>query len=235
VARPDPGTSPAIAAAGRALFQAAGRAAGTGRTLGIDEIEVLDLYSCFPSAVELAVEALGITTGRGLTATGGLPYFGGPGNNYTTHGIAAVTDLLREAQGAPGNGAAPRLGMATGLGWFITKHALGVYGSGPPPGGYHYGDTAVAQGRIDASAVATAPEVDAPTSARVVAATVLRDNDGAPTAAPMMLRLPDGRQMAAIPGDDEVLGAAGELDVPGLVDSSVIVEPGPPRYRLPTS
>ena len=65
---------------------------------GVDDIELLDIYSCFPSAVELAAEALGLATDdrRGLTVTGGLPYFGGPGNNYTTHGIATLTDLLRE-------------------------------------------------------------------------------------------------------------------------------------------
>ncbi len=52
----------------------------------------------FRAAVELAAEALGLATDdpRGLTVTGGLPYFGGPGNNYTTHGIATLTDLLRE-------------------------------------------------------------------------------------------------------------------------------------------
>ena len=78
-ARPDLGRSPGIAAAGEALFEAARVAAGG--PLGIDDVELLDLYSCFPSAVELAGDALGIATDdpRGLTVTGGLPYFGGPG------------------------------------------------------------------------------------------------------------------------------------------------------------
>lgn len=232
VARPDPGTSPAIAAAGEALFGAASRAAGPSRTVGIDDVEVIDLYSCFPSAVQLAVEALGIR-GRQLTATGGLPYFGGPGNNYTTHGIAAVTELLRRRQDRPGD-AAGCLGLATGLGWFITKHALGLYGSSPPPGGYRRGDTGAAQARIEASAVPTALEVEASTTAEVVAATVLRDNDGAASGAPMVVRLPDGRHLAAVPGDETELQAVGELDVPGLVGSPVVVEPGLPRYRLPT-
>ena len=49
--------------------------------------------------------ALATDDARGLTVTGGLPYFGGPGNNYTTHGIATLTDLLRE-----GTGAGTRLG-----------------------------------------------------------------------------------------------------------------------------
>ncbi len=234
-ARPDPGRSPAIAAAGQALFEAASRAAETSTAIGVDDIDVLDVYSCFPSAVELAVDALGIAPGRGLTVTGGLPYFGGPGNNYTTHAIATVTDILREAPGTRDTGGLGRLGLATGLGWYITKHALGIYGSEPPPGGYHRGDTRQAQAVIDASTVETALEVDVPTPARVVAATVLRGNTGGPTAAPMIVRLPDGRQMAVIQADQAVLEAAGELDVPGMVGSRVVVEAGVPRYRLATS
>ena len=229
-ARPDPGRSPAIAAAGRALFAAASAAGGTG-PIGIDDLDILDLYSCFPSAVELAIEALGLAPDepRGLTATGGLPYFGGPGNNYTTHGIAAVTDALRDSAG-PGT----RLGLATGLGWFVTKHALGLYGTAPPPLGFHHGDTRADQAVIDGSAVETALGVDVATPATVVAATVVRDHAGAPTGAPLIARLPDGRHMALAPADDEVTVAVGERDVPGLVGSTIGVLPGAPRYRLAT-
>ncbi len=226
-ARPDPGRSPAIAAAGRALFEAAGRAAGPSASVGVDDLELLDLYSCFPSAVELAADALGLGRHdrRGLTVTGGLPYFGGPGNNYTTHSIATLTDLLRD-------GGSDRLGLATGLGWFITKHALGVYGSSPPPGGFHRGDTTRDQADIDDSAVETASELDAAAEATIVALTVVRDNDGSATAAPLIARLADGRQMALSAADDEVVRAMGALDGPGLVGGSVIVQPGPARYRL---
>ena len=40
----------------------------------------------------------------------------------------------------------------------------------------------------------------------------------------------NGSALAA--ADDEVVGAVGALDVPGLVGSSVVVQPGPARYRL---
>jgi acetyl-CoA C-acetyltransferase len=236
-ARPDPGRSPAIATAGKALFEAASSAAGAGRGIGIDDIETLDLYSCFPSAVELAADALGIATDdpRGLTVTGGLPYFGGPGNNYTTHGIGTVTDLLRDPPPGGGSpGSSLRLGLATGLGWFITKHALGVYGSTPPPAGFRRGDAAAAQAAIDASAVDVALEVEVSTPATVVAATVVRDGEGAATAAPLIARLPDGRHMAVSAADDEVVTAVGGLDVPGLVGTGVEVQSGAARYRLAT-
>ncbi|HEX3461220.1 MAG TPA: hypothetical protein VHT49_09970 [Acidimicrobiales bacterium] len=226
VARPDPGRSPAIAAAGRALFEAVG--------LGIDDVDVLDIYSCFPSAVELACDALGLTLDdpRGLTSTGGLPYFGGPGNNYTTHGIASVTSRLRLEDNVT-TGGRPRLGLATGLGWFITKHALGLYGSEPPRDGFRPGDTVDDQARIDASAVETALQVPDPTAATVVAVTVIRDHQGTSTGAPVIARLPDGRQVAAAPADDEVTSEMGRRDSPGMVGTPIVVEGDPPRYRLP--
>lgn len=224
-ARPDPGRSPAIAAAGDALFAAASAAAG--RPLDIDDIDRMDLYSCFPSAVQMATAALGIAgdDARGLTVTGGLPYFGGPGNNYTTHGIATLTDLLRASGG-------DRLGLATGLGWFVTKHALGIYGTTPPPAGFHRGDTSAAQAAIDASAVDVADSLGVAEEATVVAATVWRDNDGSAAGAPVIARLADGRHMALAAADDEVVSRMGDTDVPGLVGGSVVVQAGEPRYRL---
>jgi acetyl-CoA C-acetyltransferase len=225
--RPDPGRSPGIAAAGAASLGAASAAAG--RTLGMDDIDRMDIYSCFPSAVQMATAALGIAPGdsRGLTVTGGLPYFGGPGNNYTTHGIATLCDLLRD-----GDSGGVRLGLATGLGWFATKHAVGVYGSAPPPAGFHSGDTTAAQAAIDASSVEVADALDSSEEATVVAATVWRDSGGAAAGALVIARLADGRHMALAPADDEVTTATGALDVPGLVGGTVVVQADEPRYRL---
>jgi acetyl-CoA C-acetyltransferase len=240
-ARPDPGRSAGIEAAGRAALAAASAAAGSAQTVGIDDIDVLDVYSCFPSAIELASAALGLATddGRGLTVTGGLPYFGGPGNNYTAHSIATITDILRGSADAAGStadhgGTGLRLGLATGLSWYITKHAVGIYGTQPPPGGFHRGDTTTDQAIIDDSAVEIALEVDQPTVATVVGATVVRDGDGAPQSAPLIATLPDGRRMALAAADQEVLGSIGGIDVPALVGEPVVVQPGAARYRLAT-
>ena len=87
--RPDLARSPAIRAAARRALAQAG--------LGIDDVTDFDLYSCFPAAVELALDALEIPAEdpRPLTLTGGLPYFGGPGNNYSMHAIAAAVERVR--------------------------------------------------------------------------------------------------------------------------------------------
>jgi acetyl-CoA C-acetyltransferase len=70
-----------------------------------DDIAHFDFYSCFPIAVfAAAVDGLGIAPDdpRGLTVTGGLPFFGGPGNNYATHALAAMIERLRADQGSSG-------------------------------------------------------------------------------------------------------------------------------------
>lgn len=176
--RPNLAQSPAIAAAGKAALGAA--------NLDIDEIEFVDLYSCFPCAVELSAEALGLPAdgSRQLTVTGGLMYFGGPGNNYATHSIATMTNLLRENRQS--------YGICTALGWYITKHAIGIYAGVPPAKGFKRPDLARDQAQIDASELPLwAPEVG--DDARIVAYTILYDREGKPISVPAIVESPRGR------------------------------------------
>ena len=213
--RPDLASSPAIAAASRAALFAV--------SSGIDEVARLDIYSCFPSAVEMGAASLGVRgdDARGLTVTGGLPYFGGPGNNYCTHAIASMAESLR---GAP----AGTLGLVTGLGWYVTKHSIGVYGSSPPPAGYRRGETGEDQRRIDASAVPVASDSGDGAVATVEAATVVYDRDGSPTAAPVIATMPDGRRIVARAEPDLLADLVGRT----IVGSTVSVAGHPPTYRL---
>jgi acetyl-CoA C-acetyltransferase len=118
--RPEIGASPALAECAARALAAAG--------VHADELEVLDFYSCFPVAVELACEAYGVAEddARGLTVTGGLPYAGGPGSNYSMHAVAALAELLRARPGTRG--------LTTGNGWYLTKHSASVWASARPPG-----------------------------------------------------------------------------------------------------
>ena len=88
-----------------------------------------DLYSCFPIVVSLALEAMGITheDPRPLTVTGGLPFFGGPGNNYSMHAIASMVEALREHP--------ERIGLVGTNGGYLSRHAVGIYGSVAPRNG----------------------------------------------------------------------------------------------------
>ena len=95
--------------------------------LSAADIGAFDLYSCFPCAVFSSMAVLGIdhkTETRPLTLTGGLPFFGGPGNNYSMHGIVSMTEWLRAHPGQPG------LVLANG-GW-MTKEAVGIWSTNAP-------------------------------------------------------------------------------------------------------
>jgi acetyl-CoA C-acetyltransferase len=110
--------SPAIRIGGARALELAG--------LGIDDVDYVDLYSCFPSAVQVAAAELGLATddpARPLTVTGGLTFAGGPWSNYVTHSIATMAELLVANPG--------RCGLITANGGFLTKHSFGVYGTEP--------------------------------------------------------------------------------------------------------
>ncbi len=209
--------------------------------VGIDDVDLFDLYSCFPSAIEAAVEGLGIDPDhRCLTVTGGLPYFGGPGNNYTTHAIATLTDRLREGEGpGAGAGGCRASGWPTGSAGSSPSTPSASTGPSHLPAGSVAGTPILDQQAIDASAVEVALEVDEDhdrhRGGHHGGARGRRTPDGLgkPVGAPVIARLPDGRHLACIPADDEVLAAMGDRDVPGLVGTDLFVQPGPPRYRLP--
>ncbi len=94
----------------------------------------VDLYSCFPAAVQLAAEALDLPLDRSLTLTGGLTFGGGPFNSYVLHAIATLVQRLREQRGARG--------LVTSVGGLFSKHAAGVYGGAPPERGFAFEDLA---------------------------------------------------------------------------------------------
>jgi acetyl-CoA C-acetyltransferase len=108
----------------RLAYQEAMRAAGT----TLDDLHYFDLYSCFPVAVSVAMDALGMTLSdpRSPTVTGGLPYFGGAGNNYSTHALVSMISALRRDAGA--------FGLVGANGGFLSKHSVGVYSTRPKDG-----------------------------------------------------------------------------------------------------
>ena len=95
----------------------------------IDDIQHMDLYSCFPIAVLAACDALGISwqdagkTQPELTVTGGLPFFGGAGNNYSMHAIAEIYQRLVRN---PGD-----YGLVCANGGYLTKESVGIFSTDP--------------------------------------------------------------------------------------------------------
>jgi len=226
--RADFHSSPAIRLAGTSALALAGTT--------IDEIDHLDLYSCFPSAVEIAAAELGVADdgpARPLTVTGGLTFAGGPGNNYGTHSLAAMVDVLRAEPGTTG--------LTTGLGWYVSKHSVGVYGTEPPTVRAHDDDrlpdrTVVEEAAGFAwadpqSAVGVlpqcSPDADARGEVTVETYSVSFGRDGAPERAVVACRTPEGRRAWAHVSDadhlavlvtEEGCGRLGTLRPDGEVD-----------------
>jgi acetyl-CoA C-acetyltransferase len=155
--------SPAIAFAARGALASA--------DIGVDDIAHFDLYSCFPSAVQIARDALGLPEddGRALTVTGGLGFAGGPVNNYPTHGIARMVETLRAEPGT--------YGLTTALGWYVTKHAAAVWSARPPVASFVPGRE---QARVDALP-RRRPAGLVDTNATVEATSVSFERDGTPS------------------------------------------------------
>jgi acetyl-CoA C-acetyltransferase len=140
-----------------------------GKSIG--EFSFLDLYSCFPSAVEIACEELGIAEDdpRGLTVTGGLVYFGGPGNSYVALSICEMMRRLRAAPGA--------FGLVTANGNWVTKHSVGVYSTAPVEGRWERESPSTLQAQLDA--LPKAPFTEQATGpATIETYTVMHDKRG---------------------------------------------------------
>jgi acetyl-CoA C-acetyltransferase len=168
--------TPAIAAGGRSALELAG--------IGVDDVSVVDLYSCFPSAVQLGAASLGLSLDGQLTRTGGLSFAGGPWNNYVMHAIATVATDLRDRPGEHG--------LVWANGGYVTKHSFGVYGTTPPPAGFR---VASPQDDIDAlPRRSMAPPAEAAGPATVEAYTVMHSRDGVPETALAACLLADGRR-----------------------------------------
>jgi acetyl-CoA C-acetyltransferase len=183
--RPDFAACPALGRTARAALAEAGTEPG--------ELACFDFYSCFPVAVELACEALGLAEDdpRGVTLTGGLPYAGGPGNNYTLHAVAAAVARLRAEPGARG--------LVTGNGWYLTKHSAVVLASAPRPGG----PLAPAPEELKAALPETTASTEPADGAAVLETySVLFDRDGAPTRGIALGRTDAGRRFVANTPDD---------------------------------
>ncbi len=189
--RADLGAYPAAEAALDAALGAAGKR--------IDEVEIFDFYSCFPIAVfSTAIDHLDLKPDdpRGLTVTGGLPYFGGAGNGYSSHAIASAVERLRERPGASA--------LVGANGGFQSKYAALVLSGRPAAFG---GWSEAVQHRPAPPELAALVEG----SGTVETYTVVHGRDG-PTYAVAVGSLPDGRRFIARSEDPVTLAAMDKGD-----------------------
>jgi acetyl-CoA C-acetyltransferase len=178
-------TSPAIRIGGTRALELAGS--------GIDDMAFIDVYSCFPSAVQVAANELGLPTGdpsRPLTVTGGLTFAGGPWNNYVTHSIATMAERLAANPG--------QRGLITANGGYLTKHSFGVYGTEPPTHEFRWEDV---QSEVDREPTREAV-VEWSGVGTVETWTTPFDRNGAPEKAFLAVRTPDDARTLAVMHED---------------------------------
>jgi acetyl-CoA C-acetyltransferase len=190
--------SPAIRLAGRRVLELAGR--------GIDDIDLVDLYSCFPCAVQVAAAELGLPIEdpqRALTVTGGLTFAGGPWNNYVSHAIATMAERLTARPGA--------VGLVSANGGYLTKHSFGVYGTEPPATGFRWEDV---QSAVDAEPTVVAEDGWAGTGT-VETWTTPFTREGSPEKAFVAVRTPTGSRALAVITDPAQAAATVTEDIAG--------------------
>ena len=190
--------SPAIRIGGRKALELAG--------VGLDDVDVIDIYSCFPSAVQVAASELGLPIGdpqRSLTITGGLTFAGGPWSNYVTHSIATMAERLVANPG--------QRGFITANGGWLTKHSFGVYGTDPPAHEFRWEDVQPAVEReptrnavVEWSGIGTVESWTTP-----------YDRSGTAEKAFLAVRTPDDSRTLAVIDDPSEADATVREDIAG--------------------
>lgn len=183
-ARADLAGCPGARIAGRAALDALGKSAA--------DIDLVELYSCFPIAVETYAEALELPDARELTLTGGMPFAGGPYNNYVLQATCRAAELLREGRG--------RDALVSSVSGILTKQGFGVWSTTPGPRSFVHADLS------DAVAAVMAPldvALDYSGAATIAGYTVLHGR-GETHRGVALADTPDGRR-ALISADDATL------------------------------
>ena len=191
IGRYEVSTAPGLAAAGAALKTMIG---------DLNEVEHLDLYSCFPSMVALTTELLGISTDRALTVTGGLAFAGAPLNFAAGESVIGMVRRLRAEPGA--------VGFVQGNGGHVSRHALATY-STTPPDQPHQAKT------IEHNApIRQAADPDTSGVATLDGVTVTYDRQG-PLRAIGLVRFANGTRTWATSADPSLMRACTEVECVG--------------------
>jgi len=106
-----------------------GQAALAVAQLRPEEVDLVELYSCFPIAVQTYAQALGLPLDTPLTITGGMNFAGGPYNNYHLQSTVRAAQLLRSGHG--------RTALISCVSGILTKQAFGMWSTQPGDGFVH--------------------------------------------------------------------------------------------------
>jgi acetyl-CoA C-acetyltransferase len=170
------------------------------------DLDIVDFYSCFPSAVRTQARALGIEDDATPTVTGGMTFGGGPFNNFVLQATAGVARRVRSET---------RPGLVSAVSGLLTKHGATLYSTTPTSEFRHVDCTnavvaATARTPLDASFESGEP-------ARVVTYTVRYDGQ-TPSEAVLVCETRNGRVIAS--GGRELADHATRTE---LIGTSVVL------------
>ena len=177
--------NPGAAAAAQAALAAGG--------FGIDQLDFVDLYSCFPVAVESYAAEIGLDLHGPLTVTGGMPFAGGPLNNYVLQATCRLAELLRAQPGSKG--------MTSAVSGLMTKQGIGLWSTQPGPNGFRCIDVTDEVAKNN-TPLAVIDQYQGP--ATIAGYTVIYEAEQARRAV-ALLDLPDGRRTLAWSDDGPLM------------------------------
>ncbi len=198
-----------------------GRAAGERIGRPISEVELLEVYSCFPAAVRVQQRELGLDASTIPTVTGGMAFAGGPFNNFVFQGTAAVVSRLRAEPTS--------LGAVTTVSGLLTKPGIGVWSAqsdGLPP---LLADLA-REAEAATGVVDTVETLDGYAGAGTVATYTVTYDGFDPVRTLMLCDTDDGRRCLAVSEDPELARDSVGSELVGAVGR---VEAGSCRLKSP--
>jgi acetyl-CoA C-acetyltransferase len=184
-ARAELARCPGAAIAGAAALQVCG--------IAPEELDLVEFYSCFPVAVEMVAAELGVRSARSLTVTGGMPFAGGPYNNYVLQATCRMVELLRAGKGTTG-----LVGSISGV---LTKQGFGVWSRQPGASPFESRDVTDAVPR----AMSTKEVVGGYAGPATIAGYTVLHSKNEPPSGVILADLPDGRRTMAATSDESIV------------------------------
>ncbi len=186
---------PGAELAGRAAFDAAG--------IAPEELDFLELYTCFPVAQDVYAAESGIPADIDWSFTGAMPFAGGPFNSFVLHATAQLAHKLRSRPGSTG--------MVTTVSGVLTKQGFAVWGTAPATGGYRFIDVTE-----DVANASQPKEVTVDFNGRgSVAGYTVMYRKKTPQRGIVVADLPDGRRSIAYTEDPAVMAEMESREICG--------------------
>jgi len=130
------------------------------------EPNLYELYSCFPIAVQMFSDSLGLNENQSKTVTGGMSFAGGPLNNYMIHSTVKMLSKIRSDHS--------NIGLVTGVSGMMTKQALALWSKKPLID--FISKDVTKEAKLEEAPVQMSEELEG--MAMIIGYTIFKDNNG---------------------------------------------------------